>query len=96
MLKRKIPLAIAVPFLLVLIGGFFLLDDRAATAATAVKPTVWNNDDCLKCHVDKAILKKMQDKAGDPTFCQAAYDRLTHAKTGQEKKDPGYNSVNWK
>jgi hypothetical protein len=59
-----------------------MIDERAATAATDVKPTVWDGKACLRCHTDKQTLKLMQDKAGESTYCQAAYDELTaHGKS---------------
>ena len=80
MLKRKIPISVALPLVLAIIAAGVLIDNRIATATTETKPTCWRGEDCLKCHTDPVTLKKMQDKAGDPTFCQASYDRLTHAK----------------
>jgi len=83
MLKRKIPMTIALPLVLTIIVAGVLIDNRIATATTETKPTYWRGEDCLKCHTDAKTLKKMQDKSGDPTFCQATYDRLTKAKGTQ-------------
>ncbi len=61
---------------------FFSIANSRAEASTAPKPYVWTNEECLSCHTNETVLKLMQSKRGDPTYCQAAYDRLVK----QQKK----------
>jgi hypothetical protein len=80
-LKRKIPWFGAVPVVLAFTVGAFALDRHSADVSDqkSVQVKLWTNEECLKCHTDQATLTKMQSKRGDRTYCQAAFDALTHA-----------------
>jgi cytochrome c peroxidase len=65
--------------------------NNAAEAANAPKPAkVWSNEECLSCHVNKHILLQMQSKRGDPTYCQAAYDRLIKQRAAGKPESLSY------
>ena len=86
-MKRKIPIWFA--FIMVgAIGSFlYFLVDQKAEAATVKTPKVWSNEDCLHCHNNKKVLRRMQDTRGDPTYCQAAFDRLAKNPDGATESD---------
>ncbi len=90
MLKRKVPLWIAIP-MIVAIGAFlYAFDSRKAEAASTKPAKVWSNEECLSCHTNKKVLAQMQSKRGDNTYCQAAYDNLVKLQ-GTDSK-PAYGT----
>ena len=91
MLKRKIPVWLALPAIFMVAATFYRLDTSAADASATRKPKVWSNEDCLACHANKRVLLNMQSKRGDPTYCQAAFDAIM-AKGGA-KTDSSYAPV---
>lgn len=90
MLRWKAPLWLAIPIVFGIGASLYWFDNTKAEAATSGKPKVWSNEECLSCHTNERVLKLMQSKRGDPTYCQAAYDALTKA-SGKDFK-PGYGS----
>jgi hypothetical protein len=75
-INRKIRLSFALPIILAFSALAFGVVNQRANTVTDTPKTVWGEQQCLSCHSDLATLKKMQEKKGDPTFCQAAYDRI--------------------
>jgi len=90
LLKRKVPIWIALPTVLIIGATFYSVDNRKAEASLSSPAKVWSGEDCLKCHTDKKILLRMQDKRGDPTYCQAAFDQLFKLQDSSPK--PKYGS----
>jgi hypothetical protein len=86
-LARKIPILGAAPIVLAFGACLYSFDNYAAEAKVQTKAqgVIWNNADCLQCHTDALTLKRMQDKRGDASYCQAAYDELT--KAGKKSKN---------
>jgi hypothetical protein len=89
MLKRKVPIWLVLAVIAAVSGVGYRLDSSVAEASTVKKAKVWSNEDCLKCHTNKRILREMQSKRGDPVYCQAAYDRL--AKTDGKEPSSSYS-----
>lgn len=86
MLNRKVPVWLALPLVAVIGASFYSFDNQKAEAATAKKPKIWSNEECLSCHTNKRVLLEMQSKRGDATYCQAAYDQLSkNPSTGNSK-----------
>jgi|GEM_PF-2034926 len=84
-MKRKIPIWFAI-ITIGAIGSFlYMMVDQRAEAATTQKPKVWSNEECLQCHTNKKVLRRMQDKRGDPSYCQAAYDRMAKDSAAGDK-----------
>lgn len=88
MLKRKVPIWIALPIIVSVVIFLYTADNNRAEAASMKKPKIWSSDDCLNCHKTKKILARMQDKRGDPAYCQAAFDRLS--KLGETSDSKSY------
>jgi len=79
---------IALPIILSVAGLLYAFDNKASDEATSDKPKVWSNEECLSCHVNERVLKQMQSKRGDPTYCQAAYDKLIREQGGKDSAYP--------
>jgi len=90
-LKRKIPIWLALPAVFLVAATFYRLDTKAAETAGKRTAKVWSNEDCLACHANKRVLLNMQSKRGDATYCQAAFDAI--AKKGNATIDSGYTAV---
>jgi len=88
-MKRKVPIWIALPIILAVGGSLYSLVNTRAEASTLKQAKVWSNEDCLKCHTNKKVLSRMQDKRGDPTYCQAAYDKLIKLQDEDQKTTYG-------
>ena len=94
MLGRRLRLGIVVPVLLAIAAVAFMAVNEAANASTSPPKVVWGDKQCLSCHSDLATLKKMQWKKDDPTFCQAAYDKLQKEQSSNTPAAPGWYGSN--
>ncbi len=87
MLHRKIPMLLALPMLGAIGISLAKISYGAAQVPTAAPAKAWSNEECLSCHTNKRILREMQSKRGDSSYCEEAYKRLTGHSSTSEKGD---------
>ncbi len=66
MLKTRLPIAIVIPVIALIIGTIGFFENRLVVASTTPKPKVWGIEDCTKCHQNYGHLQ-------DPKYANSTH-----------------------